>query len=129
MWNVNPLILDNDEKGKMFYINYVECKFKYYLISYCCTVGFILTMWNVNLLPRLYVREFGTRFYINYVECKSVRFKIQCITRSCFILTMWNVNVEFKSFNEAKIEGFILTMWNVNFTYFLIYYYIKFVLY
>ncbi len=34
--------------GKMFYINYMECKLRVEFLSKKNYLGFILTIWNVN---------------------------------------------------------------------------------
>ena len=65
---------DNCRKIEVFwfYINYMGCKLINVLVLEFQTVGFILTIWDVNL-SAVTVVAWSIKFYINYMGCKFGR--------------------------------------------------------
>ena len=57
-------------KANWFYINYVVCKFLVLKANWGKSMGFILTMWYVNIAKEFKKKIKEILFYINYVVCK-----------------------------------------------------------
>ena len=70
----------------MWYVNDLEILTDNKVLNNSC---FILTMWYVNALWKLF-NFLLNMFYINYVVCKFAMLNSLSIAR--FILTMWYVN-------------------------------------
>ena len=119
----------------MFYLNYVGCKVKRFVIYIFGILRFTLTMWDVKFLLKsciillllrftltmwdvkywdTYTFTFLPAFYLNYVGCKDFIVNEITIKLICFTLTMWDVKSLFFTPPRQDDFRFTLTMWDVK---------------